>query len=187
MCGPGILNWTISTWWEVMALAFSVYRDSCNWVAKSCTYGVLRRDTGSCGARGHGPPMQICLLAPELSFIELQSLGQLRVLPPRRKLCYACKHAVFYMVPLDLNDKYRWFRSCFDYLVESKKNSLNVAVCLIYFTFHARGTCSQCYKYPGLWAWWMVAVSPNHTFRSSCTIDSWKSRGPWRTWLTLIV
>ena len=160
-----------------MALAFSIYHDSCNRAPKSCTYAVFRRHTGSSGAWDTGHqcgPVSLHLSCPY------------RAAVTRTGVRTPTKHADMF------STQYHW--TWMTYTDDLGLIWLASRVCeelfkcsLIYFAFHAKGICSQCYKHPGLWAWWMATVFPSHTFRSSGTIHSWRSRAPWRTWLTLIV
>lgn len=160
-----------------MALAFSIYHDSCNRAPKSYTYAFLEEILVPLG---HGTWATNVALSPctwAVTYRAAVTTTGVRTPTKHADMFSTQYHWAWMTYTDDLGLIWLASRVCEELF----------KCCLIDFAFHARGTCSQSYKHPGLWAWWMATVFPSHTFRSSCTIHSWRSRAPWRTWLTLIV
>lgn len=102
-------------WWEIMALAFSMYCDSHNWDPKSCTCVESLEEI--LAPVGHGTstprwtvPTDVDPTSSHLTCHLRRAAVTIRtaVRTPSEeedRMDVPCRLAVFYLVPLDLNDK----------------------------------------------------------------------------------
>lgn len=131
-----------------MALASSMYCDSSNWNPISCT--CMESLEEILASVGHGPSKSRWTVPAYVDLIFFPLSCHLQSCSHYRDSCkdslwggrsgVPCRLAVFYLLPLGLNDKCGWFGSwVFDYLEESKKKTLGCCSSVDMLCFSQKG------------------------------------------------